>query len=65
MTTTRKRTKAVDLTKSAAEFQAKIDAIRASRSTAELAKVRDDFDIPGFCKHGIPKHCPHCAKESL
>lgn len=53
----------VDLVASGAEFQAKIDAARVARPVRQPRKVRDDFYVHGFCKHGIPMHCPHgCAK---
>jgi hypothetical protein len=51
----------VDVVKAQAEFEKRLAEIRASRTQKEAVVVRDDFNVPGFCRHGIPMHCPHCA----
>ena len=59
-----KQMKKLNIEKSGAEFQAKIEALRAGK-TQRVVEVRSDYAIPGFCKHGIPvqAHCPHgCSK---
>lgn len=57
-----KNKKPVDLEKSKAAFDAKLASMRASKAQ-RVTEVRADFDVAGFCKHGIPAHCPHgCGK---
>ncbi len=49
------------------EFEQKIERLRAERP-AKAVHIRDDINVPGFCKHGIPAnskgvlHCPHGCK---